>query len=61
MPESNDIPAIHVFHAQDNVPRFVLEGPVEGDNVRAVAVMPDLQLSQDLFSDFLLGVDTNDL
>ena len=61
VPGLNDIPAIHVLHAQHNVPRFVLESPVESDDVRAVAVMPDLQLSQDLFPDLLLGVDANDL
>lgn len=54
-------PAVHVFHTQKNVSGFVLERSVEGDDIGRAAVVPNLQLSHNLFADILLGVNTNNL
>jgi hypothetical protein len=55
------IPAVHVFHAQENVPGLILKRAVECDNVRGVTIMADLEFSDYLLSHVLLGVDSNHL
>lgn len=42
------LPAVHIFHAHDDV-SFIEEGPVEGDDVRRMALVHDVQLSHNLF------------
>lgn len=61
MTDRNHIPAVHILHTKNNVSRFVLEGSVKGDDVRGIAVMPDLQLAQDLLPHILLGVYADNL
>ena len=56
-----NLPAIHVFHTKNNISRFILKGSVKGDNVRGIAVMPDLEFSYDLLSHILLGIHADDL
>lgn len=42
------LPAVHIFHTHDDV-SFIEEGPVEGDDVRRMALVHDVQLSHNLF------------
>lgn len=55
------IPTIHVLHAQHNVPGFILECPVKSHDVRGVAIMADLEFSQDLFPHTLFGINPDNL
>ena len=59
--KKEEIPAIHIFHAQDDIAGFVLKGAIEGDDAGGVAIMADLQFAEDLFADVFFGVDANDL
>lgn len=54
-------PAIHVFHAESDIAGLVLECSVECDDIGRVAVMADLQFSNDLLTDVFFSVDSNDL
>lgn len=54
-------PNIHVFHTQHDISSVVLEGSVEGHNTRTIAVVTDLEFSQNLLSDLFIGIDTNNL
>ena len=51
------IPAIHVFHTENNISCVVRKGAVECDDVWRVAVVADLQLSNNLLSDILFGIN----
>lgn len=42
------LPAVHIFHTHDDV-AFIKEGPVEGDDIRRMALVHDVQLSHNLF------------
>jgi len=54
-------PAIHIFHAQDNVPCLILKRTIKRDHVGGTAIVSDLQFSDDLLSHVLLGINSNDL
>jgi hypothetical protein len=41
-PRRERLPAVHILHAQDDIPGFVLESTVKSDDVGAVAIKPDL-------------------
>lgn len=56
-----DLPAIHVFHAQHNVSRIILESAIKGDDVGRGAVVSHPQFSEDLFPHVLFGVNSDDL
>ena len=51
-------PAIHIFHAKHDVPCFVLKGAVECDHVGRIAIVTDLQFSDNLFSHILFCIDS---
>lgn len=36
------VPAVHVFHAQNDVPGFILKRSIEGNDVGGTAVVADL-------------------
>lgn len=56
-----NVPAVHVLHAKYNVSGFVLECSVECDDLSRIAVVADLELSEDLLPYFFLCIDSDDL
>lgn len=55
------LPAVHVLHAKYDISGFVLEGSVECDDLGRIAVVADLELSENLLSYVLLCIDSDDL
>jgi hypothetical protein len=55
------LPAVHVLHAHYNIARVAHESSVEGDNIRRVAFVHDLQLAHNPLSNLLLGFDVDNL
>jgi hypothetical protein len=56
-----DLPAIHVFHTEHNIPRIVLKCTVECNDVRRAAIMPDLEFPHNLLADVLFCINSDDL
>lgn len=55
------LPDIHVLHAHDDVSRVVLEGAVEVDDARVVAVVHDAELAHNALPHLVLRLDVYDL
>jgi len=54
-------PGIHVLHAHDDVSSVVQESSVERHNVGRIALVHNLQFTDNAFPDFLLGFHMYDL
>lgn len=55
-----NLPAIHVFHAHNDI-SLVEESPVEGHDVRRMTFVHNRQLAEDLFPHGRLRIDMNNL
>ena len=57
----SDAPAVHVLHAERDIAGLVLECSIECNDIGRVAVMADLELSDDLLADVFFGINSNNL